>query len=330
MKVGRPRALELGGSRCPGWVYGPTKDAATKTHPCCVPYTELPPIQKVKDAYFEGMDQWGDTARTARGQTKDPDGSVVPAKPIIEVNLLDQPTQQILSEARQARLGINVKPRAGLRNTKASGYFKGQIRAIQVDSGAQECRLWALERTVKVGRGNYRIDTEFANDGDFDQDIVINRILDQSTVYWDVFSHRADHRRAEWCLVSDWVSPEEHTRRWPTKPPLVGSDAFADKEQPWYTLAGRKKTPAIRVAEYFRIKHAERVLAHHASTGIGWLDEMPETIQEMAKRQEPAVKLRTVDQRKLEYYIIDGHQVLEEHPRDGRFIPIDPERFATG
>lgn len=35
-----------------GWVYGPIKDPAKKEHPCCVPYEELPPEQKVKDTLF--------------------------------------------------------------------------------------------------------------------------------------------------------------------------------------------------------------------------------------------------------------------------------------
>ena len=35
-----------------GWVYGPEKDAAAKRHPCLVPYTELPPTQRLKDTIF--------------------------------------------------------------------------------------------------------------------------------------------------------------------------------------------------------------------------------------------------------------------------------------
>lgn len=35
-----------------GWVYGPVKDAEAKTHPCLVPYTELPPEQRIKDSLF--------------------------------------------------------------------------------------------------------------------------------------------------------------------------------------------------------------------------------------------------------------------------------------
>lgn len=35
-----------------GWTYGPTKDAVAKTHPCLVPFVELPPEQRAKDAIF--------------------------------------------------------------------------------------------------------------------------------------------------------------------------------------------------------------------------------------------------------------------------------------
>lgn len=35
-----------------GWKYGPVKNPDTKEHPCCVPYAELPPEQRLKDALF--------------------------------------------------------------------------------------------------------------------------------------------------------------------------------------------------------------------------------------------------------------------------------------
>lgn len=35
-----------------GWVYGEVKDAVAKTHPCIVPFNELPEFQQKKDALF--------------------------------------------------------------------------------------------------------------------------------------------------------------------------------------------------------------------------------------------------------------------------------------
>lgn len=38
-----------------GWKFGPVKDPEKKEHPCFVPYDELPPAQKQKDAVFVGV-----------------------------------------------------------------------------------------------------------------------------------------------------------------------------------------------------------------------------------------------------------------------------------
>ncbi len=38
-----------------GWVYGETKDPEAKTHPCLVPFNELPEFQQKKDALFCGI-----------------------------------------------------------------------------------------------------------------------------------------------------------------------------------------------------------------------------------------------------------------------------------
>lgn len=38
-----------------GWVYGGVKDAVRKTHPCLVPYAELPTEQRAKDAIYIGV-----------------------------------------------------------------------------------------------------------------------------------------------------------------------------------------------------------------------------------------------------------------------------------
>lgn len=35
-----------------GWVYGDVKDADKKTHPCIVPFDQLPEFQRKKDALF--------------------------------------------------------------------------------------------------------------------------------------------------------------------------------------------------------------------------------------------------------------------------------------
>jgi len=40
-----------------GWIYGVAKSAEAKTHPCLVPYDDLPPEQKMKDDIFYAIVQ---------------------------------------------------------------------------------------------------------------------------------------------------------------------------------------------------------------------------------------------------------------------------------
>lgn len=41
--------------RAEGWTYGPVKDADARTHPCLVPYAQLPTEQRVKDDLFRAV-----------------------------------------------------------------------------------------------------------------------------------------------------------------------------------------------------------------------------------------------------------------------------------
>jgi len=50
-----PRELHEGWcaeKQAAGWQYGAVKDADAKTHPCLVPYAQLPPQQQAKDRLF--------------------------------------------------------------------------------------------------------------------------------------------------------------------------------------------------------------------------------------------------------------------------------------
>lgn len=38
-----------------GWVYGEVKDEEAKTHPCLIPYDQLPPEQQLKDYLFAAI-----------------------------------------------------------------------------------------------------------------------------------------------------------------------------------------------------------------------------------------------------------------------------------
>lgn len=49
-----------------GWVHGPHKDEALKTHPCLVPYDQLPEEQRLKDVLFTSIVRALEVARDER------------------------------------------------------------------------------------------------------------------------------------------------------------------------------------------------------------------------------------------------------------------------
>jgi hypothetical protein len=77
-----------------GWVYGEVKDPTAKTHPCIVPFEQLPPEQQAKDRLFSAIvralaptppaDDFEDTAPQPRGQVyaRTSTGAAMPAQPI--------------------------------------------------------------------------------------------------------------------------------------------------------------------------------------------------------------------------------------------------------
>lgn len=309
-------------------------------------YYQLQRTDEAEQLEFEGVDMWSEDARNARKEQTDADtGAKIAAKPTISVNLLDQTIQQVVNEARQARLAVTVKPKAGLANTKTSNHLKGLVRSIQVQSGSLEVRLWGLERAAKVGRGGYRITADYAQDGDFDLDLMLERILDYSTVIWDPYAIRADRSDADWCIETDFISEAERKRRWPNKPILAPADAFNNDENDWFAVdKDSPKHRRVRIVTRHKVEHTYYTLGYHPQFGQGWIDQAPphvtdktvmppEFAAQVKARAEGTVK-RDVDARSVMTYIIDGTQVLEIKPWRGRYIPvievIGKEYFVKG
>jgi hypothetical protein len=56
------------GKTADGWIYGPVKDPAAKTHPCLVAYADLPDGQKAKDAVYVAIVRALTGPKASRGE----------------------------------------------------------------------------------------------------------------------------------------------------------------------------------------------------------------------------------------------------------------------
>ncbi len=270
-------------------------------------------------------DHWPEDSRRMR-QADEARG--IAARPCLVINKLDQPIQQVINEARQARLGIRIKPKGGNASKDGANLRQGMIRAIEQDSNAQAARMAALERAVKCGRGFYRIVTDYANDGDFDQDILIKAIENQGSVYEDPFSVEPDGSDVEWTIITGMVSKASFLRdygksklanylRTKTERTLTGGSSSdeltseTDVNVEWVTDEG------IRLAEMYRVDRVMKTLVFNPQDGDKVLLEPGEEVP-----KGPGIRTREVPVRVIKHSVHCGSELLKESDWPGRFIPI--------
>src|SRR5512135_1918651 len=158
--------------------------------------------------------QWDEAAKEYRKGTP-----TTPGRPMLSVSLLSQPMALIQNQATQAHLGVEVHPVSETADPDVAEIQQDLYRRVERDSEAQDARLWAMNRAMQAGRGWYRVNTQWDEDGDdpFDQEIVIERILYQDSVYMDPSAQKPDFSDANWCLIATWVPKEQFERDYPGK-----------------------------------------------------------------------------------------------------------------
>ena len=277
--------------------------------------------REVEDLRFDrGLveDQWPEHIRNSRSGTI---GS--PARPCLVINKLSQPIQQIIAEARGSRLAIEIKARGDGANDDDATLRQGMIRAIEVESRAHLARQWALERAVKCGRGYYRILKTWANDDDNDIDLVVKRVKNQGSVYFDPYAEEQDCSDANWCIITSDIPISEFTRRWPTKdlPPNSTEKIESKTNMP---AGWARSDTTVRVAEYFWVETTMRKRIVSVE-GNFWKDDL--------KKNDPGMldeliaggaRERNVPIRDVKWCVLNSDEILEEEDWDGRFIPVIP------
>lgn len=283
--------------------------------------------RELEDLEFDAGNQWPDEVKAARGGQV-VDGVPIPARPMLTINKLDQPIQLIINQQKNARLGIEVRPDSEDASDDTAEVLQGLIRHIEVQSRADLARSWAFERAVKCGRGFYRILKKFADESgqEFDQELVIERILNQGAVYLDPYAQQPDWSDGEWAIISTMIPADRYKKEFPESSLAASLDdefaSLGDSGDHWYgeTEDGQQ---AVRVVEYFVVNRIpkERVayLNDRGQLVTAWADELPEEFDPASVQQR-----RMTEQRSVMWYKLNGQEILEEAEWDGQYIPIIP------
>ena len=255
--------------------------------------------------------QWDDEAKKQR-QGGVVGSQVVPPRPMLSISLLAQPIQLILNQAAQARLGIELHPVSEDADTELGEIKQGLYRRIERDSNAHQARLWALDRAIQCGRGWYRVNTQWDEDGDdpLDQEIVVQRIFRQDCVYIDPAATEPDFSDARWGMIVGWVPLDTFEEEFPGVSVPSGDTEFLawTREEPeWARMDGVNKDKAVLVAEYFYKVHDRETVSVVAGKG----------------KDRREIK-RTMDRVRVKYCKVHGSGVFDRQDWAGKHIPLIP------
>ena len=257
-------------------------------------------------------EQWPERVRRERD---------LEGRPCLTINRLPAFIRQVVNDARQNKPAIAVHPVDSASDPETAEVFNGLIRHIEQSSDAEVAYDTALDFAVTCGLGYFRINTRWAPNDTFNQDLAVERVANPFSIYGDPDSTAADSSDWNTAFVVDSLPRAAFEARW------KGADAvdWADEGDGGAVAAGREAGDRIAVAEFWR---RERVTRTILALSDGQVVEEGVYAAQKAMFDALGVTVvgrpREVGSHRVTQRILSGAQVLETVAWAGRFIPIVP------
>lgn len=276
--------------------------------------------KEADEASADSREQWLSDVKFARlgeqWDKADRDRRKAEGRPCLTINRFPAFIRQVTNDARQNKPSIKCHPLGDGANEDTAEILDGLIRGIEYNSNADVAYDTGLDHAVTGGFGYWRVATDYASDDTFDQDIVIERIVNPLNVLGDPASTSADGSDWNVAFISEMISEDEFEERYPN----ADKSTFDDKDSDELWFSDNK----IRICEYWKREKVEKMLLKLSDGTVICADVLP-TIQELLDAQGI-----TVDERrptigyKVTQYIMNGCEVLETNDWAGKYIPIVP------
>lgn len=248
-------------------------------------------------------------------------------RPKYEFNILRMTIKQVINDNRQNTPTIKVRAVED-GDVELAEIRQGLIRNIEQQSNADEAYDWGGMYAITSGFGCWRVATEYAGDDSFDQDIVIKRIENPFSVYFDPFAKEANKSDSRYAFVVTSMPKSVFREKYPD----AEVSNFDGMMQSGSYYGGWYSKDDIRVAEYWQ-KHRSKKRIYLLSDGRVVDAEGFDEIAEIAANPPPESGMepvtveseREVEYDRITYEIVSGDATLEG-PWDwaGKYIPIVP------
>jgi hypothetical protein len=241
-------------------------------------------------------------------------------RPCLTINRLPAFIRQVVNDARQNKPSIVVHPVDSQADPETAEVFNGLIRHIEQSSDAEVAYDTALDFAVTCGFGYFRINTRYASDDGFDQDLAIERVANPFSIYGDPDGTAADSSDWNSAFVVDTLPKAAFEARWKGAQAVDwAADSYGSLTGPW--LEGDR----VMVAEHWRRETVQRSIV---ALSDGQVVEVAVYEKQKAMFDALGVKVvgrpRSVGSHKVTQRILTGAEVLETVEWAGKFIPIVP------
>jgi hypothetical protein len=265
----------------------------------------------VEDIKFANGDpdnnwQWPDRIRQSR------DGD---ARPCLTINKVRQHNLQIINDAKQNKPSIKTLPIDGKADVQIAKILDGIMRHVEYNSHAEIAYDTATEFAVQAGLGYWRVITDYAHDGSFEQEIFIRRVKDPLCVYIDPDIQSADGADAKYGFVFEDVPKEEYEAMYPESDPASVTFPMNATGDPWL------EKDHVRVCEYFYRAEKKDMLVNHPEKGPMKLSEVDES-ERNALLDDDSVKKREITEPHFKWCKIAGDKIIDRKEWPGRYLPI--------
>jgi hypothetical protein len=264
----------------------------------------------LKDIKFSLGEQWDESIKSER---------LVDARPCLVINRVKGQIHQLTNDLRQNRPSIKVHPVDDNADPDIAKKLAGLIRTIEYNSNADVAYDTAGDSAIRSGRGYFRVISQYCDARSFDQELVIKRVPNRFSVFFDPSSKEPDGSDACRAAITEDLSPTAYKAAYPKSKLAVKGEweAIGNSTPDWV------KADSCRVAEYLykEFKADELLLLSNGQmllkSELGE-QELPEGVQVVNSRPTQVPKVCWVK--------LNACEILEKttFPGSGKYIPIIP------
>jgi len=264
-------------------------------------------------------EQWDENMKQERGE-----------RPCYEFNKLRVTGKRVINDMRANRPAGKVRGVEGADKDTAEVY-EGLIRNIWNTSDGDTVIDYAAEYQVNGGMGAWRISTKYSSDTAFEQDIVLEPIINPFCLFFDQASKDPQRSDAMDCILTEKISKDSYETRWPDAKVVDFEETEFDNEEEW------EDDESVRIAEYWYKEAVKKEIWQLQDGKV--VDSESDEAANIPKDQIKGK--RTVDTYKVMMCIASGEAILEG-PKEwagsmlpfvvvyGDFVVIDGKTYWFG